>query len=405
VTRIIYFDCFSGCSGDMILGALLDSGLSVNILKDGLSKLDIHGYHLTAEKVKKAAVTATRFDVVMDEHVHQHHRSLTDILDIIESSHLSERVKKESSAIFRRLGEAEGKVHGVAPEQVHFHEIGAVDSIVDIVGTIIAFEALGLEGYYSSALATGSGTVNTAHGVLPVPAPATLELLTRANAPIADLPQESAPKGELLTPTGAVLITSCATFQRPDMTLLKTGYGAGHKDFPNWPNILRVWIGDLKSNPMERDLVMMETNIDDMSPQVFGYLMEKLLAEKALDVWFTPIQMKKNRPAVMLSVLANASDEAGLSNLILEETSTLGIRIRPVARHIASREIHEFDSSLGRVKAKVKRLAGSILDISPEYEDCRRIAQEHNLPLQEVFRIVSEEAHRQIKSRTQVTGT
>ena len=243
----------------------------------------------------------------------------------------------------------------------------------------------------------GSGTVNTAHGVLPVPAPATLELLTLANAPVLDLPQESAPKGELLTPTGAVLITSYAVFQRPDMTLLMTGYGAGHKDFPNWPNVLRVWIGDLKTKHEGEDLVLMETNIDDMSPQIFGYLMEKLLAEKALDVWFTPIQMKKNRPAVMLSVLANASDEAHMSDLILKETSTLGIRVRPVARHIASRELIEFDSSLGRVKAKIKRLSGSIMYISPEYEDCRKIAQERNLPLQEVFRIISEETRKQIK--------
>jgi pyridinium-3,5-bisthiocarboxylic acid mononucleotide nickel chelatase len=207
MTRIIYFDCFSGCSGDMIIGALLDAGLSLDLLKNELAKLNVQGYHLTATKVTKSSISATKFDVIMDEHVHQHDRALTDILKIIESSSLSERVKKESSAIFRRLGEAEGKVHGVAPEKVHFHEIGAVDSIVDIVGTVIAFEALGLEGYYSSALAAGSGTVNTAHGVLPVPAPATLELLTMAKAPILDLPQESAPKGELLTPTGAVLIT------------------------------------------------------------------------------------------------------------------------------------------------------------------------------------------------------
>jgi len=396
MTRIIYFDCFSGCSGDMLLGALLDAGLSLDILKEELSKLDIHGYHLTAEKVKKAAITATKFDVVMDEHVHQHNRSLTDILNIIESSRLSERTKKESTAIFRRLGEAEGKVHGVPPKNVHFHEIGAVDSVVDIVGTVIAFEALGLEGYYSSSLAVGNGTVNTAHGVLPVPAPATLELLTQANAPVIDLTGESAPQGELLTPTGAVLLTYYASFQRPDMNLLKTGYGAGRKEFHHWPNVLRVWIGDFKSKSREEDLILMETNIDDMSPQVFGYLMEKTLAEKALDVWFTPIQMKKNRPAVMLSVLANASEEASLCDLILKETSTLGIRVRPVARHIAAREVIEFDSSLGRVKAKIKRMAGSILDISPEYEDCRRIAQERNLPLQEVFRIVIEEAHRQI---------
>ena len=397
MTRIIYFDCFSGCSGDMIIGALLDAGLSLDLLKEELAKLNVHGYHLTATKVTKSSISATKFDVIMDEHVHQHDRALTDILKIIESSSLSDRVKKESSAIFRRLGEAEGKVHGVAPEKVHFHEIGAVDSIVDIVGTVIAFEALCLEGYYSSALAAGSGTVNTAHGVLPVPAPATLELLTMANAPILDLTQEFAPKGELLTPTGAVLITSYAAFQRPDMRVSMSGYGAGHKDFPNWPNVLRVWIGETKTKPETEDLVLMETNIDNMSPEIFGYLMEKLLAEKALDVWFTPIQMKKNRPAIMLSVLSNTSDEARLSDLILTETTTLGIRVRPVARHIASREIVEFQSSLGPVKAKIKRLSGSIVEISPEYEDCRKVALERNLPLQEVYRVISAEARKQIQ--------
>jgi pyridinium-3,5-bisthiocarboxylic acid mononucleotide nickel chelatase len=396
MTRIIYFDCFSGCSGDMILGALLDAGLSLDTLKQELAKLDLHGYHLTAEKVRKGAISATQFDVVMDEHVHQHDRSLTDILRLIESSSLSDKVKKESAAVFRRLGEAEGKVHGVSPEKVHFHEIGAVDSIVDIVGAVIAFQAMGLEGYYSSALAAGSGTVNTAHGVLPVPAPATLELLTQAKAPLMDLPKESDPKAELLTPTGAVLITSYAAFQRPEMTLLKTGYGAGHKEFPHWPNVLRVWIGDLIGSTQKEDLVLMETNIDDMSPQVFGYVMEKLLAAKALDVWFTPIQMKKNRPAVMLSVLANSSDEVVLSDMILKETSTLGIRVRPVARHIASREAFEFISSLGPAKVKIKRVPGAVPDITPEYEDCRRIAMERNMSLQEVFRRISEEAYKQI---------
>jgi len=379
------------------MGALLDAGLSPDKLKEELNKIDIHGYQLGISRVRKGAISATQFDVIMDEHVHQPHRSLADILQIIKTSGLSEKVKRDSSSLFNRLGEVEGKVHGVPPKDIHFHEIGAVDSIIDIVGTVIAFETMGIEGFYASALAVGSGTVNTQHGVLPVPAPATMELLTLAKAPLLELPQESAPKGELLTPTGAVLITSYATFSRPEMTLLKTGYGAGHKDFPHWPNVLRIWIGDSKTNIEGSDLVLMETNIDDMSPQVFGYLMEKLLNEKALDVWFTPIQMKKNRPAVMLSVLAKTSDEKLFSELILKETPTLGIRIRPVARHIASREILEFDTSLGRVKAKVKHLSGSIVDIFPEYEDCRIIAQQRNLPLHEVFWIVNAEARKQMK--------
>ena len=397
MTRIIYFDCFSGCSGDMVLGALLDAGLSLDVLKKELAKMDIEGYRLEASRVRKAGILATKFDVIIDEKVHQHDRSLADILQIISSSGLSERVKKESSAIFLRLGEVEGKVHGVAPQQVHFHEIGAVDSIVDIVGTVIALEVLGIEGYYASALVLGSGTVNAAHGILPVPAPATLELLSIANAPVLEISSEAAPKGELLTPTGAVLITYYALFKRPEMIIKTTGYGAGHKDYPHWPNVFRVWIGDLKTSNNRSKLVLLETNIDDMSPQVFGYLMERLLEKGALDVWFTPIQMKKNRPAVMLSVLANSSDEEIFSEIILKETTTLGIRVRPITRHIASRELLEFDSSLGQVKVKVKRVSDSIADISPEYEDCRKIAQQQNIPLYEVVRIINAEARKQMK--------
>ena len=397
MTRIIYFDCFSGCSGDMILGALLDAGLSFKALKAELSKLDLSGYSLTAEKVKKSGIMATKFNVNIDEPAHPPERTSTDILEIIQSSRLSQKVKKESSAIFQRLAEVEGNIHGVPPEKVHFHEIGAVDSIIDIVGTVIALELLGIEGYYSSALALGRGSVNTTHGVLPVPAPATLQLLALAHAPVLEMPQ-SAPEGELLTPTGAALITFYATFRRLAFNVLKTGYGAGSKDFKSWPNVLRVWIGELSSESEREELVLMETNIDDMSPQIFGYVMEKLLSEKALDVWFTPIQMKKNRPAVMLSVLAKAVDESHLSQVILKETTTLGIRVRPVSRHVGEREIFEFDSSIGRVKAKIKRMGGLIIGIYPEYEDCRLIAQKCNLSLQEVIRIVNNEAHDLFKS-------
>jgi pyridinium-3,5-bisthiocarboxylic acid mononucleotide nickel chelatase len=391
--KIAYFDCFSGCSGDMFVGALLDAGLSFEALKEGLASLDIRGYSLSCEKVRRSAITATKFNVNMDEHVHQPHRSLSDILGIIEASRLSPHVKQLSGEVFRRLGEVEAAVHGVPLQEVHFHEIGAIDSIIDITASILGSDLLGIEQFYSSPLPLGGGKINTAHGILPVPAPATLELLARAHAPVVDFPASETFQGELVTPTGAALITSLASFKRPDVVLEKCGYGAGNKEFPGWPNVLRVWIGQIENQPESEDLVLLETNIDDMNPQVYGYLMDKLLAEKAADVWFTPIQMKKNRPAILLSVLAPVSAEGILSETILRETSTLGIRVRSVSRHTAQREIREFESSLGRVRVKVKRHAGKVLALSPEYEDCRRVALEKDLPLQEVQRRVESEAY------------
>jgi len=397
MTKIAYFDCFSGCSGDMMLGALLDAGLDFEKLKTALAGLRIPGYQLAVEKVKRTSITAAKFNVIMDEHFHQHHRALSEILRIISDSGLSDSVKHKSSRVFQRLGEVEAKVHGVAVEDIHFHEIGAVDSIIDIVGTVYALEAMQIERCYSSALPVGYGNIKTAHGLLPAPAPATLQILAEAGAPIADTPQSEQPPGELLTPTGAVLISLLASFERPKMRITNVGYGAGNKEFKEWPNVLRVWIGEASDKGNAENLILLETNIDDMNPQVYGYLMDKLFTAKAADVWFTPIQMKKNRPAVMLSVLASSDLESELTDIIMRETSTLGIRVRPVSRHAAQREIVEVDSSLGRAKVKVKRLAGKIVDISPEYEDCRRIAEEKQMPLREVMRIVGEEARRNIK--------
>jgi pyridinium-3,5-bisthiocarboxylic acid mononucleotide nickel chelatase len=392
MTKIAYFDCFSGASGDMILGALLDAGFSMDKLKEALSTLDLHGYQLSCEKVVRSSISATKFNVTMDESVHQPHRSLSDILKIIEGSRLPNKVKKDSSAIFQKLGEVEAKVHGIPLSEVHFHEIGAVDSIIDIVGSIFAFNELKIEHFYSSPLPVGSGSISTAHGRLPAPAPATLELVAMSQAPITDAEKSGAPVGELITPTGAVLVTSLSEFRRPEMAVEKVGYGAGAKDFEKWPNVLRLWLGESKESPSEENLVLLETNIDDMNPQIYGFLMEKLFAEKAADVWFTPIQMKKNRPAIMLSVLAPSSAEPKITEIIMRETSTLGMRVRPVSRHTAQREIIEFESSLGHARAKVKRFEGKVLSVSPEYDDCRRIALEKDLPFQEVYRVVEAEA-------------
>jgi uncharacterized protein (TIGR00299 family) protein len=426
MSRTAYFDCFSGCSGDMLIGALLDAGLDLEVLKKGLGSLDFHGYRLASSKVVRSSITATKFDVIIDEeeHAHDHHsehghdhhhehshehehnhapehsheaaprahRGLTEILKIIDSGTLSENVKTKSSAIFRKLGAVEAGIHGVPLEEAHFHELGAIDTIVDIVGTVLALETLKIEKVYASPMAAGSGTVKTAHGILPVPAPATLQILADAGAPIAAAPFSDTPPGELLTPTGAVLITSLAAgYSRPDLKVSKVGYGAGSKQFPGWPNVVRVWIGEEISSAESSELVLLETNIDDMNPQIYGYLMETLLAAKAADVWFTPIQMKKNRPAIMLSVLGPVNLEEKFTEIIMRETSTLGVRSRRISRHTAHREIIEFTSSLGLAHVKVKRY-GDFVSISPEFDDCRRISLEKGLPLQEVSRIIEGEA-------------
>lgn len=394
MAKVAYFDCFSGCSGDMVLGALIDAGLPLKMLERGLGSLAVQGYKLSVKKVRRSTVTATKLTVIMNETEAQPARSLEDILELIRASKLPKKVKNTASAIFQRLGEAESRIHGIPLGKVHFHEIGAVDSIIDIVGVAFGLDALKIERFFSSPLPLGSGTISTAHGILPVPAPATLRLIEMSNIPIGDLPKQPQPQGELVTPTGAAIVTTLASFGRPGMTIEKVGYGAGAKDFEAWPNVMRIWIGEEVEPAGSEDLVLLETNIDDMSPEIYGYLMERLFTMQALDVWFTPIQMKKNRPAVMLSVLAPRHAEFDLTQTIMRETSTLGIRVSPAFRHIAEREIVEFDSTLGHTKAKVKRFMGDILSVHPEYEECRRIALERNIPLQEVYRIIETEARR-----------
>jgi len=391
MAKTAYFDCFSGCSGDMILGSLIDAGLSLEKLEKGLRSMPLEGYKLSAEKVKRSMVSATKFNVEIDKSAGQPERHLNEILGIIEKSKLPVEVKKTAGEIFLLLGEVESEVHNVPLEDIHFHEIGAVDSIVDIVGSVYGFHLMGIEYFYSSPLPPGSGTIRTSHGILPVPVPATLGLLARANAPLTGMPA-AGQSCELVTPTGAAIVTFLAKFGSPAMTMESAGCGAGTKDFKEWPNIMRILVGE-ETGPAEKEsLVLLETNIDDMNPEIYGYVMEKLFAAGAADVWFTPIQMKKNRPAVMLSVIASSHLEQELTGIIMRETSTLGIRVRSISRHVAEREVAEFKSSLGLVKVKVKRFQGKIVSIHPEYEDCRRIAEKQNIPLQEVYRIVEDEA-------------
>jgi hypothetical protein len=392
--KAVYFDMFAGCSGDMVLGALLDAGLDLEDLATQLSALPVTGYRIVQEKVKRSAITATRAHVIMDKSAHQHDRAYHDIVDLIEGSRLSAGIKKRALAIFKDLGEAEAKVHGVPLEKVHFHEVGAVDSIVDIVGAVIGFDLLSISDFYASPFPLSTGVVKTRHGMLPLPAPATAAVFAQAKAPVVNAPLPAMQGSELVTPTGAAIVCSLAKFSRPPMNIEKTGYGAGGRDSSEYPNILRLWIGETSALAPGEDLVLLETNIDDMNPQVYDYVMEKLFNSGALDVWLTPIQMKKNRPAIMLSVLSPGDREQALVEILMRETTTLGIRIRPVFRHIASRRSMEIKSVYGKVGIKIKQFKGEILGIAPEYDDCRKIADRNRLPFRDVYRLIELEARK-----------
>jgi hypothetical protein len=374
----------------MMLGALLDAGLSLDSLTAELAKLPLAGYHISAERASRGIITGTQVKVAIDKSNEE--RRLEDILSLIEKSTLSEEVRKRSALIFRRLAEAEAKVHCRPVEEVHFHEVGAVDAIVDVVGAVIGLEILGIQTLFSSPLPSGCGTAETEHSVIPVPAPATLELIAASGSPIRPTP--SPELGELVTPTGAAIVTTLASFENPTFSLERIGYGVGSRELATMPNVLPLWIGE--SAAEEQQLLLLETNIDDMIPELYGYVMERLFEQGALDVWLTPIQMKKSRPATMLSVLAPSEAKGKVVDAMLRETSTLGVRVQRIARHESGRETIPFDSSLGRVTVKVKRFGEARVGLSPEFEDCRRLAQEHGLPLQEVYRIVTAEASAQL---------
>ena len=377
----------------MILGALIDVGLPLTDLTAELASLPLHGYKISAEKVKRGVLSGTQVKVEIDHTREPSYRSVAEISEIITASALSHKVKQQSLAIYRRLAVAEAKVHSVPAEKVTLHELGATDAIIDIVGAVAGFHLLGVEGFFASPLPYGSGWVQSAHGMLPLPAPATLELLAMAKAPLQ--PEgDNLNLGELVTPTGAAIITTLASFQRPSFRVEGIGYGAGSRELDTIPNLLRLWIGEQEVSQPRSDLLLVETNIDDMSPELYSYVLERLFAQGAYDVWFTPIQMKKNRPATMLSVLAPPEIEGKVVETILRETSTLGVRVQPIKRHESERQELKFKSSLGTVTVKLKKLGDANISVSPEYEDCRRLALEHNIPLQKIYRIVIGEYER-----------
>jgi len=378
----------------MLLGAMLDAGLSLDGLRTTLAGLPLQGWSLSATKVKRAGIAATH--AVVDVSDEQPARTLEDILRIVAGARLPDPDKERAVAVFRHLAEAEAKVHGKTVEAVHLHDVGAVDAIVDVVGAVTGLRMLGVEGVYCSPLPLGSGEVSGPHGLLPVPAPATLELLSSAGAPIRST---DAP-GELVTPTGAAIVTTLATFERPEMTLEQVGYGAGTRDPEGRPNVLRLWLGEAEVGRGTRPMLLLETNIDDMTPEMLAYAQAKLIAEGAADAWLSPVTMKKGRAAVVLSVLCHEADEERIVRLLLRETSTLGVRVRPVHRWEADREVLEFESSLGPAVVKVKRLPGEPPRFAPEYESARSLAELSGLPIAEVYRIVEREAEERFTTGT-----
>jgi hypothetical protein len=377
---LAYFDCFSGISGDMTLGALVDAGVSIDALRTELARLDLAGYELKAEKVKRGGIAATKVHVVIQEQSRKP-RHLADIVKLIEGSSLSLAVRTKSSGIFKRLADAEAKVHATTPDHIHFHEVGAVDAIVDIVGSVIGLELLGITKVLMSGINVGSGTVQTSHGLLPIPAPATAELLI--GIPV----YQSATQFELATPTGAAIISTLgsAVGNLPPMKIDRIAYGAGDQDFPNQPNVLRVLIGETAIAYDEDTSIVIETNIDDMNPQVYAYLIETLMRQGAQDAYLTPIIMKKGRPAVLLTVLADRSKSDVILDTIFRETTSIGVRIREVERRKLDREIREVDTLYGKVRVKISRRGDEILSATPEYEDCRKIAEEKQIPLKQVI--------------------
>jgi len=385
--KTLYFDCFAGASGDMILGAMVAAGVDPQALTDQLDLLNVQGFRIDFARVDRSGISATHARVhTAHEHTHRH---LGDILKIINESRLSEAVKARAGAIFKKLAEAEARVHNEPVDHVHFHELGALDAIVDVVGAAICFELLSIERFVSSPLHVGSGTVTMAHGRFPVPPPAVVELLKGAPVYSTDI------KGELVTPTGAAIIaTVCSEFgPLPKMKVAQSGYGAGTREYEKFPNALRVLIGEVEAQPSASEqLLMLETNIDDLSPQIFGHVMERALELGALDCYFTPIQMKKNRPGVLLSILCRENQREQLTEMVFAETTTLGIRSYAVERRALDRSMQTVETHYGPIDVKVARLNGHVLTTTPEYEQCRAAAMAAQVPLRVVEEAAREES-------------
>ncbi|MBI2559651.1 MAG: nickel pincer cofactor biosynthesis protein LarC [Planctomycetes bacterium] len=400
--KIAYFDCFSGASGDMILGALVDAGFDFATLKQELSKLNLPSFNITSQKVKRCGIGGTKVDVVIRKEVPKElgvrsqdsrfrtqghaHRKVEDIYNIIDNSSVNEDVKTDSKKVFLRLAEAESKVHSTLVTEAYFHEVGAVDAIVDIVGSVIAIKGLGIEKIYASPMRTGYGYMECLHGRLPIPSPVTLELLKGFQVDSTSIPYE------LVTPTGAAILATLgeAKDKYPTLSLSQVGYGAGKRDNPELPNLLRVVIGEVLPAAAAEEIWVVETNIDDMTGEICGYIFDKLFEAGAVDVYTTPIQMKKCRPAILLTALVPEQALARVEAILFDQSTTFGIRTYKISRKILEREITQVETKYGTVRVKIGRLDGQIKSISPEYEDCKKIAEERNVPLKLVYSAATE---------------
>ncbi len=387
--KILYFDCFAGAAGDMILGALLDAGLPFDALRAALGSLAVEGYALAADRVLKAGLAATRFRVLEHDavpagstrgpsgHAHYH---LRDIRAAIERSALSAAGKARATRMFTRLAEAEAAIHGTTLERVHLHEVGALDSIIDIVGAVFALEWFAADRIVVSPMNTGNGMVKTAHGVFPVPAPATLRVL--GDAPI----YSNGTPLELLTPTGALVLTEYASSfgPVPPMRISRIGYGAGDRDLPDTPNVVRVLVGEADATQSAMAVTVLACEIDDMSPQLFGALIDRLYTAGALDVFYQPVQMKKNRPGTLMTVVCRPQDRVTLSDLVFRETTTIGIRVQEMRRDCLDRAHVPVTTPWGEVRIKVARRDGRVLNAQPEFDDVARAAAAHDVPVKTV---------------------
>ncbi len=380
--KVLFIDAFSGISGDMTVGAFLSLGLPISELREQLRRLPLQGYAITATPRIVNGIAATKFDVQVDDHDHEHHHHRThrDIRKMIADSSLAVPVRDTALAIFAALAEAEGKVHGMAPEDVAFHEVGAVDSIVDIVATAVAMQAFAITRVYVSPLPLGSGVVRSQHGPIPVPGPATVELLRGFATCLGD------GEGELVTPTGAAIVAALATPGAvPPLCIDAVGYGAGRRTLLDRPNLLRLVVAEASVESEGDTLVMLETNIDDLNPEIYEHVMERVLEAGGRDVYLTPVHMKKNRPGIILSVLCDEADRERLAAIILSETSAIGLRYYPVRRTVLEREIVEVATSYGAVRVKIAKAPDGHRNLAPEYEDCKRLAREHKVPLKLVY--------------------
>ncbi len=380
--RTLYFDCFSGAAGDMINGALIDLGVDISHVREELRKIPIEDYEIRANDTKRTGLHAIKFDVLIEDEKRPERR-LNEILSLIEGAPIPLPVKDMAGRIFHRLGEAEAKAHAVSIDHVHFHEVGAVDAIVDIVGACIGFHRLGIQRFLCSALNVGRGMVGCSHGRMPVPVAATAELLKGAQVYSSDV------EAELVTPTGAAIISTLCTEYGPlpEMRLEGVGYGAGTKEFADRPNMIRLMLGATETAiaSLTETVTVVEANIDDMSPEVFGYFMDKALASGALDVFYTPVQMKKDRPATKLTVLCPKEDRDHLIELIFHETTTIGLRYFEAERRLLQRRLVKVLTVFGSIHVKVSHRGEKIVNFAPEYADCKAAAEHHNVPLRQVM--------------------